>query len=436
MYIAIDDTDSREGMCTSYLLARMIAEMPFDLIGLPRLVRLNPAVPWKTRGNGALTMRVGIGGGEKRRIGSAGGKDIIYHDRLKREVSAEEVMDFARPYVEEWSEPGSNPGLVVSRTKPPQSLYWKGVRDILRKDEVRDLLQEMGALVHGQGDSRGVIGAACGMAWRPRDRSLEMLFYRDQSVWGMERWLDVDSVVSMDDAFRTTFNNIEARWRKVAISPSTPCPVLLGVRGDDLNELLQAKEALRGEEPSIWLTFLTNQGTDDHIIEDADVLLPDRSYRLRMTVSSLAMESKGGHVIIRASHEGMDMDCAAYEPSKEFRDVVRALRPGDEIEAFGELRDTPRTLNLEKIRVLKVAESIIKGANPRCKSCGRAMKSVGRNAGYRCRPCSIHIGDDEVPRIREQRTLLPGWYEPPVCARRHLSKPLCRMGLLQPIDFV
>ena len=436
MYVAIDDTDSREGMCTSYLLAKMIAEMPYDLIGLPRLVRLNPAVPWKTRGNGALTMRVGIGGGSPRTIGGCDGDDIVFFPRLKKEVDADELVDLFLPLIEEHQQPGSNPGFVVSRTKPPQSFYWKGVRDILEIEEVETMLDDMGAVRHGIGDGRGIIGATCGMAWRPRDRSLEMLAYRDIVRWGSERTLSISSVERMDALYPSTFNNIELRWRKVAISPSTPCPVLLGVRGDDLDDLLEARKVLEGEEPAMWLTFLSNQGSDDHIIEDASELLPDRSYRLRMTVSSQAIENKGGFVIIRSTQRGQEMDCAAYEPSKEFREVVRALRPGDEIEAFGELRDSPRTLNLEKLRVLSVADVNVKKGNPRCPRCGKAAKSVGKDAGYRCRHCSVHIPEDEVPMEREARILIPGWYEPPVCARRHLSKPLCRMGLYQPLDFV
>jgi len=52
MFVAFDDTDSLESMCTTFLATEMIKALGvYDLIGLPRLVRLNPAVPWKTRGN-------------------------------------------------------------------------------------------------------------------------------------------------------------------------------------------------------------------------------------------------------------------------------------------------------------------------------------------------------------------------------------------------
>ena len=63
MYVAVDDTDSINGNCTTFLATEIIRELSsdLDLIGNPRLVRLNPATPWKTRGNGSLVMRFGEG---------------------------------------------------------------------------------------------------------------------------------------------------------------------------------------------------------------------------------------------------------------------------------------------------------------------------------------------------------------------------------------
>ena len=71
MFIAVDDTDSMRGNCTTFLATEIIRELSsdFDLIGNPRLVRLNPAVPWKTRGNGSLVMRFGKGTGMRHLIG-------------------------------------------------------------------------------------------------------------------------------------------------------------------------------------------------------------------------------------------------------------------------------------------------------------------------------------------------------------------------------
>jgi tRNA(Ile2)-agmatinylcytidine synthase len=97
---------------------------------------------------------------------------------------------------------------------------------------------------------------------------------------------------------------------------------------------------------------------------------------------------------------------------------------------MGELRETPRTLNIEKFELVEMAASFTKVANPPCPSCGKNMKSIGKGQGYRCRGCGTKATAPLTKR--EERPIAPGWHEPPVCARRHLSKPLKRM--LPPID--
>ncbi|MFB6197342.1 MAG: tRNA(Ile2) 2-agmatinylcytidine synthetase, partial [Halobacteriaceae archaeon] len=60
--IGIDDTDSREeGMCTTYVAAQL-----GEKLGAKRLilVRLNPAVEEKTRGNAALAVHTDIDPGD------------------------------------------------------------------------------------------------------------------------------------------------------------------------------------------------------------------------------------------------------------------------------------------------------------------------------------------------------------------------------------
>ena len=80
MFVAADDTDSMRGNCTTFLATEIIRELTINgnlnLIGNPRLVRLNPATPWKTRGNGSLVMRFGKGIGKKTFIGCIQGKKL------------------------------------------------------------------------------------------------------------------------------------------------------------------------------------------------------------------------------------------------------------------------------------------------------------------------------------------------------------------------
>ena len=60
MLIGIDDTDSPQGMCTTYLGAVLARRLIHEGMSVheARLVRLNPNVTWKTRGNAAIAVDV------------------------------------------------------------------------------------------------------------------------------------------------------------------------------------------------------------------------------------------------------------------------------------------------------------------------------------------------------------------------------------------
>ena len=60
MIISIDDTDSREGMCTTYLCAILMDELKEygNIRGSPILIRLNPTIPYKTRGNASTAFEI------------------------------------------------------------------------------------------------------------------------------------------------------------------------------------------------------------------------------------------------------------------------------------------------------------------------------------------------------------------------------------------
>jgi len=61
LYVGFDDTDSSSGMCTTYVCAVVLEKLKscgMTLKGEPRLIRLNPFAPYKTRGNGAVSFRL------------------------------------------------------------------------------------------------------------------------------------------------------------------------------------------------------------------------------------------------------------------------------------------------------------------------------------------------------------------------------------------
>lgn len=430
LWVGVDDTDSLQGMCTTFLATELVRELTrdLDLIGYPRLVRLNPNIPWKTRGNGALALRFGRGVGSPWKVGTIAGRDILAFPRCCSHPDPGDLLSRVARLVERWAafeDPTTNPACVVLRGRPPASFYWRAVREVVTVAEARRAVKGLG-FVRTYKNGRGAVGAAAAVAWRPRDRTYEVLAYRDRSSWGTPRRLDSGSVREMDRMFPSTFNNYDYINDKVVIAPHSPCPVLFGIRGDDPADLPAALGALRGEAPERWLVFETNQGTDDHIRPRNWSLDPWTATRVQGIVASVPRTRSGGHVLFELRGH-RDVTVAAYEPSKQFRATVRSFRPGDRVQVWGSVREEPRTLNLEKVQLIEVATSTQKLANPRCLRCDKSMKSLGRDAGYRCRKCRQTARPASASFTNETRTVKAGIYEPPASARRHLSKPIKRM---------
>lgn len=441
MFVAADDTDSMRGNCTTFLATEIIRELVLkrglNLIGYPRLVRLNPAVPWKTRGNGSLVMCFGEGFGEKRFIGQIDGEDIfVFEKKTELEPDKTMILDAIVPLLEANHDPvDSDPGLLITEVRPSYDFYQLGVKRIVNRSLIEEEIKRIGALKYELGCGRGIIGCVCGTAWIPKDRTYELLAYRPRERWGTERIFNGDSVRRADTELTTTFNSYEYRTGKIAVFPGTPCPVMYGFRGDDPDELLKGHDIIETEPQDRWLIFETNQGTDDHIIYNCaeKEFIPNSSYAVKGIVKKVE-RIRGGHTFLTLDTLYGPLTCAAYEPSREFRHVLDWLAAGDEVEVLGELRIIPRSLNIEKIHVLNTVEEFEKVSNPVCEKCGKAMESMGRDKGYRCRKCGTR--SDEPVMRKNIRWVIPGWYEPPVSARRHLSKPLKRMGEVQPIEFV
>src|SRR5467141_2735145 len=413
LWIGVDDTDSLQGMCTTFLAAEIVREITdaYDLIGFPRLVRLNPTIPWKTRGNGAICLRFGRGAGPRTMIGELGGRPVWSFFRARGHDEPERLRARIAHLVEsrsEFREPTTNPGFCILPEQPRAALYWKAVRGIVSKEEALAAVRSPGVLREYK-NGRGIIGALAATAWRPRDRTYEVLCYREQSRWGTPRVLESRSVREMDGHFASTFNSYDYECDRIVIAPHSPCPILFGIRGDVPGVLPAAMRTVRGELPSGWIVFETNQGTDDHVLP-APSFEPRTTVQVDGRVSGLPRTIRGGHVLVELG----GLDAAAYEPSKGFRDIVRALRPGDRVRLVGSIRDVPRTLNIEKLRVLSLIEESRKISNPLCLTCRKRAKSMGNNAGFRCSRCGQRFPASAAMTERVSRLLKPGWYEPPV----------------------
>ncbi len=443
MLLGVDDTDSLEGGCTTHvavhLALRLQEEMGLVLTDRPRLVRLNPSNPWKTRGNAALALRLGLPKGSPVPVGEWEGDPIMSFPEGTDAPPTEEVLSTAWEVVRSltWREDGrTNPGLVLVEGPAPQHLYQKALHTLMDVRLLSSRLEEEEVLHMAEGTRRGLVGAAAAVAWPMERTTWELIAYRPRERWGKSRDVDPASVEDMDQGFVTTFDSFDRTTGGLTMVPASPCPVLFGIRGTDPYRLPEALGRVRSEPYQGWAVFVTNQATDDHLTAKAlrDVV-PFESVAVRGTITKAPETISGGHVILEIGDGEHRLATAAYEPTKGFRGIVRKLLPGDEVIACGSVRDEPRTLNLEKVKVVALGTGVekVKVANPRCPDCGKSMKSIGAGAGYRCNACGTRASEEEAAFDEGPRGLEPRWYEVPSDARRHLARPL-KLGVREELE--
>ncbi len=416
MIIGIDDTDSNEGMCTTYLGALLLEELQEygTAETLPLLVRLNPTIPYKTRGNAAVALKLKTDCPEK----------VIAHVTSR-------IEELARMECEK-----TNPGSVFiqekdyERLKPIlMSFMEEAVRDVIEIERAKDLISELGIASKGFKNGRGLIGAlaACGAMLNPErwDFTFEHLAYRQKERWGTPRNVDKESFFEADQGtYPETWDTVDLTNRLVVCVPHSADPVLFGIRGESPDIVNKAAALIRAEPIERFAVYRTNQGTDMHLLQVRNIaeIIDMHSYRLEGTVSATPKTIEGGHVIFAVrDQDRAEIDCAAFEPTKNFRALIRKLIPGDQVLLSGSV--TSGTLNVEKIEI-KAFTPIYREENPKCPECGKHMKSAGQGQGFRCKKCGTRF----LSKVRYEieRDLEPGLYEVPPCARRHLAKPLAR----------
>ena len=422
LHIGLDDTDSPGGGCTTYiaaLLVERLLELGARFVDYPNLVRLNPNVPWKTRGNGAVSLRLEL-------------------DEGVEGVVKKAVVGIVERHAE-FDCDNTNPGIVFHTgivPEPMKRFAERAVQGIVTLDEAESLIEEHCASAVGYKNMRGVIGALAAIG-EPleEDHTYELLAYRTQEERGKPRRLSVASVLEMDEATKgKTFNNFDPEARRPLIAPHGPDPVLFGVRGESAKAVHGAGMMVESNESiERWVVFRTNQGTDGHLrwlVRLSDL----EPYNPAIVVGDVAARPRtipGGHVLFPLKDETGNVDCAAYEPTGRFRDIVRRLLPRDRIKAYGGVRSPDlggrRTLNLEKLEILHLAPDTHL-FNPSCPECGSRMESMGRGKGYRCRRCGIRGPSLTKQAVDMERELATGLYIPPPRAHRHLTKPLERYG--------
>ncbi len=412
-HLGLDDTDSLKMGCTTYIAALLIDRLlkTSSFIDYPNLIRLNPNIPWKSRGNAAICLR------------------------FESDCDAEELLGMATEYVEKYrdrEDPKNQPGIAIcqSDTVPVglKNLGKKALSEVVPIEEALNAIGNYNVKYRTIRGGRGIVGALAAIGnTLEGDHTFELAVYRGKVLWGKKREVDFESVRRYDSEVGDgSFNNIDLESKRLLVTPHGPDPVLFGIRGESPPLLMRALDIVKFAGGERWVIYRSNQGTDAHLSQRRRIgsLKPYMAAVVEGTICKEPIKIHGGHVVSRLSDGSGEVDVAAYEPSAGFRNALAALVQGDAVRAYGGVKVHGQdgiTLNLERMEVVDLVR--VKGRNPRCPGCGKRMKSEGKGKGYQCRRCGRK---ERVNALDGERKISVGNYLPPPKAMRHLTKPLKR----------
>jgi len=416
--VGFDDTDSPKGMCTTFLaykIVDLLQKQKTEFLDFPRLIRFNPNIPWKTRGNGAVSFKI-------------------------KTKEPSKIKNQIKNFVSKYSDVknGANPGLVFfeSDTIPSEFVNFSNLAlwQLINRNNAKRFAKKNNLEIFYQGNGQGLVGAIGAIGYDFHDHTLELLSYRKKPKFGKERKILSDSVKIMQEkTFPYTYNSFDTKKGRVLIMPHGPDPVFYGVRGENVDSLVYATKILKSDEKlDGYMIFKSNQGTGDHLKNELNFenMKPYSSGRITGIVSNLPKIVKGGHVFFKLLSQNHEFWCAIYKPTG-ISTIALNLIVGDKICVGGGIRKAsknfPRIINLEFLDVIEL-ERNIELSNPSCKKCNKKMKSKGRNQGFQCIRCgkkSSKKATIEIPRkIKKQL------YLPKISAHRHLTRPLQRIGTI------
>ncbi|QKQ99861.1 DUF1743 domain-containing protein [Metallosphaera tengchongensis] len=402
-YIGIDDHDSPERGCTthfSFILIKKLEKLNVKLVGYPNLVRLNPNIPWKTRGNAAVSLTIETDRDQKELL------DIIWNESLS--------------YVHEISKGPlykRSPGVAVVRgnRESLNSFYWKAVSDVVTPEYLKIVLNKFQISWIG---GRGVIGSLAAIGFQGTEGTFELLTYRKETNWERRRDLDLNSLVEYDERFfPKVYANVDYVEKSPMILSHGKDPVFFGLRGTEPDILLKGVQMLRfNEEIEGYLIFRTNQGSDDHL----------------KILGSHPYQSGGEELVVKSTRvlEGGDSEIITdkvpvivYKETGELNAASRLLKTGDVIRVYGALKPSRKfglILEAERMEVIDLKRDLVY-LNPKCPTCNGSSESLGRGKGFRCRRCGFRFhGEKQVREV--DRKLSLGLYQ--TRKYRHLTRPI------------
>lgn len=427
LHIGFDDTDSINGKCTTHLAYTivdiLIKKFKVNFIDFPLLIRLNPNIPIKTRGNGAVCLRIK-------------GKD---HEKIK-----EEIVYIISRYSD--LENGANPAVAFYETNTISndliSFCNSAMDTVLSKQLAEKTANKNCIQYHIFGKGYGLVGAlsAIGCCLN-NDHTFETIAYRKEENTGTERKIEKNNIKRLSEhSFPNTFNNFDHRKNRVLIAPHGPDPVFCGIRGEDpISTLSFIKNLNIKEELDGYMIFRSNQGTNFHLMNEQKIsnILPFTAGHINCQVITKPKIINGGHVIFHVKDNFNDiLPVAVYKPTGLTK-IAAFLEIEDKIEiGYGVhfKSNNQKTLNLEYLLVKELKE-VFNYKNPICNKCGKTTKSEGKSKGFQCPFCKTKNKDNIKSKIKRNRNLTYGLYIPDPIAHRHLTKPFFRYGKEKKLDY-
>ena len=415
--VGFDDTDSPKGMCTTFLAYKMVdllKKQKIEFLDFPRLIRFNPNIPWKTRGNGAVSMKI-------------------------KTKNPTKIKNKIKNLVSKYSDTknGANPGLVFFESDIIPSEFTKfsklALWQLINRNNAKKFAKKNNLEIYYQGNGQGLIGAIGAIGYNFVDHTLELLSYRKKPKFGKERKISTESVKNMQEKTSpNTFNSFDTKKGRILITPHGPDPVFYGVRGENVDTLVYATKILKtNEKLDGYMIFKSNQGTGDHLKNELtfENMKPYASGKITGIVSNNPKIVKGGHVFFKIISNNHEFWCAVYKPTG-MAIVASKLLKGDKICVGGGVRKAsknyPRIINLEFVDIVSLVKNISM-SNPECKKCNKKMKSKGQNQEFQCVNCGKRASK-KIP-VEISRAIKKQLYLPKISAHRHLSRPLQRIGM-------
>ena len=416
-HIGLDGTDSEFGGCTTWTMTNIIDKLVsvdkhLKLLREPYLVRLNPNIPEKTRGNAATSISI---------------ETSLKINELGRHIVEQIKLDQSKYDLTE----GKDPAVVIFDKIPNNELYQNSLLEYIDFN----LLDEVEPIFSWPKLNQSYIGAAAAiLADMKFDFTYELLVYRTEKNWNRKRDLILKNVPMLEKKIDSVFSSYDYELKRVLMAPSGPDPVLLGIRGNNKDDLIEFYEKIKILEDIEKISiFKTNQATDIHLMK---VIGENRNFKNYDIFSGLIqLISKpeiirGGHVRSYGIYQDEIFEIMCFEPTKKLRLNFNKLIISDLIYVTGsiELKQAKirKVIKLESILIVNLEEDM--SIRPPLCDCGKRMKNKGLYSEYKCRKCDLSKLTPEISYKKRQfyqgQILLPTLY-----AQRHLVRPYERMHI-------